>query len=51
VVATPARTPAPGAVFQGISLLAKDDVRTRVGDYVYKINLTGPTSPGQAASA
>lgn len=29
------------AIFQGISLLAKDDVWTRVGDYVYKINLTG----------
>lgn len=29
------------AIFQGISLLAKDDVWTRVGDYVYEINLTG----------
>jgi hypothetical protein len=29
------------AIFQGISLLAKDDVWSRVGDYVYKINLTG----------
>ncbi|MEV7071926.1 hypothetical protein ACIQJT_17360 [Streptomyces sp. NPDC091972] len=29
------------AIFQGISLLAKDDVWTRVGDYVYKMNLTG----------
>ncbi|MFJ9148557.1 hypothetical protein ACIRP7_10845 [Streptomyces sp. NPDC102270] len=29
------------AIFQGISLLAKDDVWARVGDYVYKINLTG----------
>jgi hypothetical protein len=29
------------AIFQGISLLAKDDVWDRVGDYVYKINLTG----------
>jgi hypothetical protein len=29
------------AVFQGISLLAEDDVWSRVGDYVYKINLTG----------
>ena len=29
------------SVFQGISLLAKDDVWARVGDYVYKINLTG----------
>lgn len=29
------------AIFQGISLLAKDDVWTSVGDYVYKINLTG----------
>ncbi|MFL5996059.1 MAG: hypothetical protein ACJ736_17435 [Streptomyces sp.] len=29
------------AIFQGISLLAKDDVWSRVGDYVYKINFTG----------
>jgi hypothetical protein len=29
------------AIFQGISVLAKDDVWSRVGDYVYKINLTG----------
>jgi hypothetical protein len=29
------------AVLQGISALAKDDVYTRLGDYVYKINLTG----------
>ncbi|MEU1478421.1 hypothetical protein ACFYZ8_32290 [Streptomyces sp. NPDC001668] len=29
------------SIFQGISLLAKDDVWTRVGDYVYKVNLTG----------
>ncbi|WP_371670191.1 hypothetical protein OG985_22705 [Streptomyces sp. NBC_00289] len=29
------------AIFQGISALAKDDVYTRIGDYVYKINLTG----------
>ena len=29
------------AVFQGISLLADDDVWTRVGDYVYKMNFTG----------
>ncbi|WP_053852017.1 hypothetical protein [Streptomyces sp. NRRL B-24085] len=29
------------AIFQGISLLAKDGVWTRVGDYVYKMNLTG----------
>jgi len=29
------------AIFQGISLLAKDDVWDRVGDYVYKVNLTG----------
>jgi len=28
------------AIFQGISLLAKDDVWTRVGDYVYEMNLT-----------
>ncbi|MEU9337843.1 hypothetical protein AB0D49_32545 [Streptomyces sp. NPDC048290] len=29
------------AIFQGISAIAADDVYTRVGDYVYKINLTG----------
>jgi hypothetical protein len=29
------------AIFQGISAIAKDDVYARVGDYVYKINLTG----------
>jgi len=29
------------AIFQGISLLADDDVWARVGDYVYKINHTG----------
>jgi hypothetical protein len=29
------------AIFQGISALAKDDVYARLGDYVYKINLTG----------
>ncbi|WP_020134333.1 DUF7144 family membrane protein [Streptomyces sp. 351MFTsu5.1] len=29
------------AIFQGISLLAKDDVWARVGDYVYKVSLTG----------
>jgi hypothetical protein len=29
------------SILQGISALAKDDVYTRVGDYVYKINLTG----------
>lgn len=29
------------ALFQGISALAKDDVWARVGDYVYKMNLTG----------
>ncbi|MFI6933747.1 hypothetical protein [Streptomyces sp. NPDC050287] len=29
------------AIFQGISALAKDDVWTTLGDYVYKINLTG----------
>lgn len=29
------------AVLQGISALAKDDVYARLGDYVYKINLTG----------
>ena len=29
------------AIFQGISAIAEDDVYTRVGDYVYKINLTG----------
>lgn len=29
------------AILQGISAIAKDDVYTRVGDYVYKINLTG----------
>ncbi|MEU9166776.1 hypothetical protein AB0D34_03045 [Streptomyces sp. NPDC048420] len=28
------------AVFQGISLLADDDVWTRIGDYVYKMNFT-----------
>lgn len=29
------------AIFQGISLLAKDDVWARVNDYVYKVSLTG----------
>ncbi|WP_330337055.1 DUF7144 family membrane protein [Streptomyces sp. NBC_00557] len=29
------------AVFQGISAIARDDVYARIGDYVYKINLTG----------
>ncbi|MFR9798156.1 hypothetical protein ACL02U_19970 [Streptomyces sp. MS06] len=29
------------AVLQGIAAIAKNDVYTRVGDYVYKINLTG----------
>ncbi|PWI16826.1 hypothetical protein DI272_23655 [Streptomyces sp. Act143] len=29
------------AILQGISALAKDDVYRRVGDYIYKINLTG----------
>lgn len=29
------------AIFQGISALAKDDIWAGVGDYVYKINLTG----------
>ncbi|MFJ8056806.1 hypothetical protein [Streptomyces sp. NPDC096142] len=29
------------AILQGISALAKDDVYTRVGSYVYSINLTG----------
>ncbi|MFJ9244513.1 hypothetical protein [Streptomyces sp. NPDC101776] len=29
------------AVLQGISAIAKDDVYTRVGDYIYSINLTG----------
>ncbi|MFF3502296.1 hypothetical protein [Streptomyces sp. NPDC003247] len=29
------------AVFQGIAAIAEDDVYTRIGDYVYKINLTG----------
>ncbi|MEO3972650.1 hypothetical protein [Streptomyces sp. CAU 1734] len=29
------------AILQGISAIAKDDVYTRVGDYVYAINLTG----------
>ncbi|PAZ14119.1 hypothetical protein CLM62_22090 [Streptomyces sp. SA15] len=29
------------AIFQGISALAEDDVWARLGDYVYKINLTG----------
>jgi hypothetical protein len=29
------------AIFQGISALAKDDVWATLGDYVYKINLTG----------
>lgn len=29
------------AILQGISALAKDDVYNRVGDYVYKIDLTG----------
>lgn len=29
------------AIFQGISALAEDDVWASIGDYVYKINLTG----------
>ncbi|MEV7288833.1 hypothetical protein AB0O01_30540 [Streptomyces sp. NPDC093252] len=29
------------AILQGISAIAKDDVYTRVGTYVYEINLTG----------
>ncbi|WP_372351554.1 hypothetical protein [Streptomyces sp. KL116D] len=29
------------AVLQGISAIAEDDVYERVGDYIYKINLTG----------
>lgn len=29
------------AVFQGIAAIAEDDVYGRIGDYVYKINLTG----------
>ncbi|MFF4712430.1 hypothetical protein ACFY2V_13645 [Streptomyces eurythermus] len=29
------------AILQGISAIAKDDVYARIGDYVYKINLTG----------
>ncbi|MFE9440422.1 hypothetical protein ACFYO2_15675 [Streptomyces sp. NPDC006602] len=29
------------AIFQGISALAEDDVWANLGDYVYKINLTG----------
>lgn len=29
------------AIFQGISALAEDDVWANIGDYVYKINLTG----------
>ncbi|MFG2370139.1 hypothetical protein ACGFY9_01500 [Streptomyces sp. NPDC048504] len=29
------------AILQGISALAKDDVYTRVGDYIYSISLTG----------
>ncbi|MFG2606623.1 hypothetical protein ACGFT2_24170 [Streptomyces sp. NPDC048514] len=29
------------AIFQGISAIAADDVYTRIGDYVYKMNLTG----------
>ncbi|MDH6628241.1 hypothetical protein M2271_006073 [Streptomyces sp. LBL] len=29
------------AIFQGISALAKDDVWASLGDYVYKVNLTG----------
>ncbi|MFD4571932.1 hypothetical protein ACFWNK_02650 [Streptomyces sp. NPDC058417] len=29
------------AVFQGIAAIADDDVYGRIGDYVYKINLTG----------
>ncbi|MFF4571296.1 hypothetical protein [Streptomyces sp. NPDC001410] len=29
------------AILQGISALAADDVYTRIGAYVYKINLTG----------
>ncbi|MER5214060.1 hypothetical protein ABT063_26685 [Streptomyces sp. NPDC002838] len=29
------------AIFQGISALAEDDVWASLGDYVYKINLTG----------
>ncbi|MEU3523506.1 hypothetical protein AB0E62_06505 [Streptomyces sp. NPDC038707] len=29
------------AILQGISAIARDDVYARIGDYVYKINLTG----------
>ncbi|WP_411152302.1 hypothetical protein [Streptomyces sp. A30] len=29
------------AIFQGISALAEDDVWANIGDYVYKMNLTG----------
>ncbi|NEY32017.1 hypothetical protein GTU99_07360 [Streptomyces sp. PRKS01-65] len=29
------------AVLQGIAAIAEDDVYTRIGDYVYRINLTG----------
>ncbi|CAL9302566.1 DUF7144 family membrane protein [Streptomyces sp. SudanB182_2057] len=29
------------AIFQGIAAIAEDDVYARVGDYVYRINLTG----------
>ncbi|QUC55436.1 hypothetical protein IOD14_00755 [Streptomyces sp. A2-16] len=29
------------AIFQGISALAEDDVWARLGDYVYKVSLTG----------
>ncbi|WP_225832412.1 hypothetical protein [Streptomyces sp. NK08204] len=29
------------AVLQGIAAISKDDVYARIGDYVYKINLTG----------
>ncbi|MCS0603137.1 hypothetical protein NX794_18245 [Streptomyces sp. LP11] len=29
------------AVLQGIAAIAKDDVYTRIGAYVYKLNLTG----------
>ncbi|MCH0563154.1 MULTISPECIES: hypothetical protein [unclassified Streptomyces] len=28
-------------VLQGVAAIAKDDVYARIGDYVYKINLTG----------
>ncbi|MEU5100589.1 hypothetical protein [Streptomyces sp. NPDC020996] len=29
------------AVFQGVAAISKDDVYARIGNYVYKINLTG----------